>query len=83
MTILKLGESALRKMSVDIDKNNFDKKIVKELFNTCNKYGGIGLAAPQVGINERIFVLNHSMKKVFINPQLTPDGFDKIVENEK
>lgn len=49
-------------------------KIVEDLFETMRHQGGIGLAATQVNVHKRIFVLdvsaNHDQPYVFINPEI-------------
>jgi len=37
---------------------NQARKIVKLLKETLEHYGGVGLAAPQIGISQRVFVVN-------------------------
>jgi peptide deformylase len=37
---------------------NWGRKIVKSLKETLERYGGIGLAAPQIGISQRVFAVN-------------------------
>jgi peptide deformylase len=55
---------------------------VQALYEHCSKEGGVGLAAPQVGISLRIFVTDYKdSKKVFINPKLTPIS-GKLVSTE-
>ncbi|MBK9152973.1 MAG: peptide deformylase [Chloracidobacterium sp.] len=52
------------------------RKTVDEMFETMYKAGGVGLAAPQVGISERFFVMDvpdeegQSNKIAFINPEI-------------
>ena len=49
----------LRQKSVDILK--FDKKLkrfIKQMIETMLAENGVGLAAPQVGVNERLVILN-------------------------
>ncbi|QYO66425.1 peptide deformylase [Leptolyngbya sp. 7M] len=52
------------------------KKLVDDMFATMYKAGGVGLAAPQVGISERVFVMDTpnkeggSDKYAFINPNI-------------
>lgn len=67
----------LRKKTKIVEKE--DLKDVKELlpmmFETMYKAGGIGLAAPQVGIGLRFFVIdlmqnNQSEKIVILNPEI-------------
>ena len=41
---------------VQVDSHH--QKLIKEMFETMYEANGVGLAAPQVGINKRIFVLD-------------------------
>ena len=59
--------------------NIFDKNLVnlsKDLIDTMYDADGVGLAAPQIGINKRIFVMDCSSEneekdcKVVINPEI-------------
>ena len=80
----------LRTVSVPVTK--FDKKLLKtleEMYVRMEDWSGIGLAAPQVGINERFFVM-----KLFkgntdeftlvpvINPEITHIS-EKMVHEEE
>ena len=68
----------------------FDKELVKltaDMFESMYLAEGIGLAAPQIGISKRIFIVDLSLGKrpedrlVFINPEiLTREG--KQLEEE-
>ena len=74
--ILTFPDPILRKFSLEI--NEFGAKIQslsENLLKTMQVYGGIGLAAPQMGILQRIFVMdlkdiNSDMPKTFINPKI-------------
>ena len=59
--------------------NIFDKNLVnlsKDLIDTMYDADGVGLAAPQIGINKRIFVMDCSSEneekdcRVVINPEI-------------
>src|SRR5438874_2063318 len=49
---------------------------VADLFDTMEKAGGVGIAAPQVGVSRRIFVMDvppgeHERERhAFINPEI-------------
>ncbi|HPE29335.1 MAG TPA: peptide deformylase [Candidatus Mcinerneyibacteriales bacterium] len=64
------------------------RKIVKKMIKTMFKRNGIGLAAPQVGINKRIVVIDTSFGEdrdhilVLINPQITQTGQETVVMEE-
>lgn len=45
--------------------------VVEEMYGVMKKEGGIGLAAPQVGISKRIFVIEiDGVQMAFINPEI-------------
>jgi len=61
MKIITLPNPLLKKKSTPIDKiNNEIKKLMDGMLSTMYKAPGIGLAAPQVGINKRIIVMDVS-----------------------
>jgi peptide deformylase len=51
------GELLLRKSEKVIDFSQ-GRKIVDSLKKTLERYGGVGLAAPQIGISQRVFIMN-------------------------
>lgn len=52
------GSEALRKQCVDVDLNQKDlKQFIANLYATMKAADGIGLAAPQLGIDKNIFVI--------------------------
>ena len=80
MAILKLvkyGEKSLREKSKEITKISKKIKVLAEnMIDTMYKNNGVGLAAPQVGENIRMFVIDVSEPNepynpiVFINPKI-------------
>lgn len=75
--IVKYGEQSLREPSKEVFK--VSKKIqdlVHDMLETMYSANGVGLAAPQIGVNLRIFVIDVSSEKeplnplVFINPKI-------------
>ncbi|MBC7409785.1 MAG: peptide deformylase [Arcicella sp.] len=56
--IVAYGDPVLRKVTVDIDKSYDVKKLSEDMFETMYNAKGVGLAAPQIGINLRIFVVD-------------------------
>ena len=73
MKILKMGDEVLRRNCAPVEhiEENI-KNLVSEMFITMERSGGIGLAAPQVGYNIRLFVvkLDDMDGMIFINPQI-------------
>lgn len=81
MTVLNIqtGEKnpILRKKSTSIDKiDKSIKKLAKDMLETMNANNGLGIAAPQVGVNVRMFITTINMSTdhegliTMINPQL-------------
>lgn len=75
--IIKYGDKALREKSKEVHK--ISKKIqslVDDLLDTMYAYNGVGLAAPQLGVLSRVFVIDTSSGNeplnpiVFINPKI-------------
>ena len=92
LPIVAYGTSVLREETEEIDKDYPDLDIlIEDMFETMHNADGIGLAAPQIGISKRIFVVDgtsldneemKNFKKVFINPKLVNEsgkswGFDE------
>lgn len=64
----------------------FGKDLVQlcnELVKTMSFHSGLGLAAPQVGISRRIFILKQKTEGppiIAVNPQVSPKGEYKVIE---
>ena len=74
LDIMKLGEEVLREKCKPVTE--FDdalRILIQAMYETMEEANGIGLAAPQVGVDKRFFVvgLPDGTKKEFINPQIT------------
>ncbi|SHJ55758.1 peptide deformylase [Clostridium cavendishii DSM 21758] len=73
-TIRRYGDDLLRKKSRVVDDiNDRIRVLIKDMIETMYEYSGVGLAAPQVGILKRIFVvdiLDGNGVRVFINPEI-------------
>ena len=84
LPIYAYGTEVLRKETEEIEKDYPDlKKIIENMFETMYAASGVGLAAPQIGISIRLFIVDASpfaedeeganqelegFKKVFVNP---------------
>lgn len=75
--IRELGEGCLRKVCKPVKDVNLRTKIlIGDMFDTMYEANGVGLAAPQVGILKRIFVIDcgdeegNNVPYVFINPEI-------------
>ena len=76
------GQPVLRKESADIEKDYPNlKELLANMFETMEEANGVGLAAPQIGLNIRVVVIDldvlsedfpeyRGFKKGFINPHI-------------
>lgn len=94
LPIYLYGQPVLRKKCKDIDQSypNLDK-LIKDMFETMYNAEGIGLAAPQIGLDIRLFVVDleplaednpqySGFKKVFINPIIVEEKGEKVKYDE-
>ncbi|MES2387180.1 MAG: peptide deformylase [Bacteroidota bacterium] len=78
--VLAYGDPILKKRAADFLPGSMDlKKLVADMFETMYSAKGVGLAAPQVGLSIRVFVVDaeamdeeklKGFKKVFVNPEI-------------
>ena len=75
--VVTYGHPALRAISKNITDFSNIRSLIDDLFDTMYEFDGIGLAANQIGINKRIFVVDISHTEdcdsplVFINGKIT------------
>lgn len=81
--IVKMGDPLLRKISRPVE--NFDEKLhvlLDDMVETLHFVGGLGLAAPQVGVLKRVCIVEYDDKLYeLVNPVLTKSS-GKCVDNE-
>ncbi len=75
--ILKYGDETLRTPSKEVHKvSKKVQELVRDLLDTMYAANGVGLAAPQIGVNMRVFVIDVTTDDeplcpiVFINPKI-------------
>ncbi len=88
------GHPVLRKESTEITKEYADlPKLIEDMYATMYASEGVGLAAPQIGRNDRIVVIDASpvaetypecegRKMTIINPELTILDGEKVSRSE-
>ncbi|MEN9920025.1 MAG: peptide deformylase [Bacteroidota bacterium] len=89
LPIYLYGQPVLRKIAHNIDEN-YPKlnDLLQNMFDTMYNAEGIGLAAPQIGLGIRLFVIDleplaeddakyRDFKKTFINAQII-ESFDEL-----
>lgn len=89
------GHPVLRKEAQDIDASYPNlKELIENMYETMYNADGVGLAAPQVGLADRIFVIDLSpladeespqyegLKKTFINARIISRTGDMVSTEE-
>lgn len=92
--IIAYGDPVLRKKAVKINKDYPNlNELIDNMFETMYHTQGVGLAAPQIGLSIRLFIVDaapfkeddpqaEGFKRVFINAQLVEEEGDKWKFNE-
>jgi len=77
--VRRIGDPVLRETSSlvgQVDKGVLD--LVKDMLDTLQEEGGVGLAAPQIGITRRVVIVRFEDKvETYINPEI------EILEKKK
>lgn len=88
------GSGVLRKECVEIDESYPElPKLIEDMFATMYATEGVGLAAPQIGKDIRLFVVDGTpfadedptavdFKKVFINPEIYEESDEEVLMSE-
>src|SRR5690606_24684708 len=95
LPIVAYGDPVLKRKGEEIDENYPElDQLIENMFETMYAANGVGLAAPQIGLSIRLFVIDASpyadddepelanFKKEFINPILVEEKGDKWAFNE-
>ena len=87
LDIKKFNDPVLRKECQEIEKiDEKTKKLIVDMAQTMVENQGIGLAAPQVGISEKVIVvatdLNGERILELINPKITKKSKEKEIGEE-
>ncbi len=72
--IREFGDPVLNKVCLPVkEMTDRNKELIGDMFETMYEANGVGLAAPQVGVLKRIFVIDTTGENplVFINPEIT------------
>jgi peptide deformylase len=94
LPIVSYGNALLKAIAKEVEKDHKDLIIlINDMFETMYAAAGVGLAAPQVGISLRIFIVDASdftkdypeaagFKKAFINPKIVDESGEPWIFNE-
>ena len=89
LPIVAYGDPVLKKVCTPIDETYPDlQQLIVNMFETMNHASGVGLAAPQVGLAIRLFIVDTGAddkaryKKVFINAEILEETGELWAFNE-
>ncbi|AZI24872.1 MULTISPECIES: peptide deformylase [Pedobacter] len=91
LPIVAYGDPVLKKVGTDIDKDYPElKELIANMFDTMYYANGVGLAAPQIGLPIRLFIVDTGeeedgtpgYKRVFINAQIIEETGEPWSFNE-
>ncbi len=94
LPIVSYGNAILKTVAKEIEKDYPNlNELVSNMFQTMYAALGVGLAAPQVGLSIRLFIVDASdfvkdypeaenFKKVFINPKIVEESGEQWIFNE-
>jgi len=94
LPIMSYGNPVLKVSAANIDMDYPDlQELINNMFETMYAAGGVGLAAPQIGLSKRLFIIDASdfakdypeaegFKKVFINAEITEESGEPWIFNE-
>ena len=94
LPIYLYGQPVLRREAEDVPKDYPGlKELIANMFETLLQAEGCGLAAPQVGLGLRLFVVDGTelkeeypesanFKQPFINPEIVEESEEKVVYSE-
>ena len=94
LPIIAYGDSVLRKKGLEISKDYPEmNSLIENMFETMYGAHGIGLAAPQIGLSIRLFIIDATsfaedepalkdFKKTFINAKILEESGIKWSFNE-
>ncbi|RZK18315.1 MAG: peptide deformylase [Pedobacter sp.] len=91
LPIVAYGDPVLKKVGTDIDQDYPElKELIANMFDTMYYANGVGLAAPQIGLPIRLFIVDTGededgtpgYKRVFINAQIVEETGEPWSFNE-
>ena len=94
LPIYLYGQAALRKETDDVQQGEMDvHQLIADMQETLTQAEGCGLAAPQVGLSKRLFIVDGSelgedypdckdFKQAFINPEIIEESEETSTYSE-
>lgn len=94
-TILRMGDPRLLEMALPVKdfSTNALKVLIGDMFDTMDAAGGVGLAAPQIGVGLQVVIFGFEQNErypdaesvpqtILINPLITPLSNDEALDWE-
>jgi len=84
-TTFKLTKKVLTKAATPIDFSNpqLNQTLAQRMLEFMRAQGGIGLAAPQIGISKRVFVMQIDRLAAFcFNPEIVSSSDERMIFDE-
>lgn len=94
-TILRMGDPCLLEMALPVKNfsTNALKVLIEDMFDTMEAAGGVGLAAPQIGVGLQVVIFGFERSErypdagsvpqtILINPQITPLSDEEVLDWE-
>ena len=88
-TIRLVPDPVLRETCAAVTRFDVDLQVLTDdMLETMYAAPGRGLAAPQIGVTQRVFVMDATWKdgtpapQVFVNPQITAASEDQVAQEE-
>lgn len=91
LPIVAYGDPVLKKVCKDVEQTYPDlQQLISDMFDTMYAASGVGLAAPQIGLPIRLFIVDtgadedgkEGFKKVFINAEIVEESGVEWAFNE-
>lgn len=92
LPIVAFGDAVLTKKAQSVARNYPNlEQVITDMFDTMYNAKGVGLAAPQLGISIRLFIVDGSpfeekevknLKQIFINAHLLKEEGERWIFNE-
>ncbi|MFT4779036.1 MAG: peptide deformylase [Flavobacteriales bacterium] len=82
LPIVAYGDPVLRKKAAEIDEN-YPKldKLISNMYDTMYEARGVGLAAPQIGLSIRLFIVDATPFAEGDDPEPSAEGFKRVFIN--
>ena|SRR3989344_6071983 len=87
LRVLHDPEPTLREPSIEVPVSDIGSerlaKLAEDMVETMRLENGVGIAAPQVGVNERVIIVETGKgPEAFVNPRIIKRSFTKVDSEE-